>query len=105
MVVIVAFLLAFVSSSLKAIQNKNQELDTKKQILAALNIKMCIRDRFKFFIDGSYLFGLVIIVDDPVVYVILGQIVFLSGKFLADAFQFSRKAVSYTHLDVYKRQE
>ena len=39
MVVIVAFLLAFVSSSLKAIQNKNQELDTKKQILAALNIR------------------------------------------------------------------
>lgn len=39
MVVIVAFLLAFVSSSLKTIQNKNQELDTKKQILAALNIR------------------------------------------------------------------
>ncbi len=39
MVVIVAFLLAFVSSSLKDIQNKNQELDTKKQILAALNIR------------------------------------------------------------------
>ncbi|WP_455591141.1 Na(+)-translocating NADH-quinone reductase subunit C [Bacteroides sp.] len=39
MVVIVAFLLAFVSSSLKSIQTKNQELDTKKQILAALNIK------------------------------------------------------------------
>lgn len=39
MVVIVAFLLAFVSSSLKTIQYKNVELDTKKQILAALNIK------------------------------------------------------------------
>lgn len=39
MVVIVAFLLAFVSSSLRTIQNKNQELDTKKQILAALNIR------------------------------------------------------------------
>ena len=38
MVVIVAFLLAFVSSSLKETQNKNVELDTKKQILAALNI-------------------------------------------------------------------
>ena len=38
MVIIVAFLLAFVSSSLKEIQNKNVELDTKKQILAALNI-------------------------------------------------------------------
>ena len=39
MVVIVAFLLAFVSSSLKETQYKNIELDTKKQILAALNIK------------------------------------------------------------------
>ena len=39
MVIIVAFLLAFVSSSLKATQDKNVQLDTKKQILAALNIK------------------------------------------------------------------
>lgn len=39
MVVIVAFLLAFVSSSLKATQDKNVQLDTKKQILAALSIK------------------------------------------------------------------
>ncbi len=39
MVVIVAFLLAFVSSSLRSIQDKNVELDTKKQILAAFNIK------------------------------------------------------------------
>ena len=39
MVVIVAFLLAFVSSSLKETQNKNVEMDTKKQILAALNVR------------------------------------------------------------------
>ena len=39
MVVIVAFLLAFVNSSLKETQNKNVELDTKKQILSALNIE------------------------------------------------------------------
>lgn len=38
MVVVVAFLLAFVSSSLKDKQNQNVELDTKKQILAALNV-------------------------------------------------------------------
>lgn len=38
MVVIVAFLLAFVSSFLKPIQNKNIELDKMKQILSALNI-------------------------------------------------------------------
>ena len=39
MVIIVAFLLAFVSSSLKATQDKNVQLDTKKQILAALNME------------------------------------------------------------------
>ena len=38
MVVIVAFLLAFVSSSLKPIQDKNVELDKMKQILSALNV-------------------------------------------------------------------
>lgn len=38
MVVIVAFLLAFVSSSLKPIQEKNVELDKMKQILSALRI-------------------------------------------------------------------
>ena len=38
MVVIVAFLLAFVSSSLKEKQYQNVEQDTKKQILAALNV-------------------------------------------------------------------
>ena len=39
MVVIVAFLLAFVNSSLREIQGKNVELDTKKQILSSLGIK------------------------------------------------------------------
>lgn len=39
MVIIVAFLLAFVSSSLKPIQDVNVALDKKKQILAALNIR------------------------------------------------------------------
>lgn len=38
MVVVVAFLLAFVASSLKEQQDKNVELDKMKQILSALNI-------------------------------------------------------------------
>lgn len=38
LVIIVAFLLAFVSSSLREKQNKNVELDTKKQLLSALNV-------------------------------------------------------------------
>jgi Na+-transporting NADH:ubiquinone oxidoreductase subunit C len=40
MVVIVAFLLAFVSSSLKDKQTTNEELDKKKQILQALNLSV-----------------------------------------------------------------
>ena len=39
MVVIVAFLLAFVSSALRPTQEQNVALDKKKQILAALNIR------------------------------------------------------------------
>ena len=39
MVVIVAFMLAFVSSSLRDRQNRNVEFDTKKQILFALNVR------------------------------------------------------------------
>ena len=38
-VVIVAFMLAFVSSSLRDRQNRNVEFDTKKQILSALNVR------------------------------------------------------------------
>lgn len=39
MVIIVAFLLAFVNSSLREKQNVNVELDTKKQILSSLGIR------------------------------------------------------------------
>lgn len=39
MVVIVAFVLAFVNSALRDQQNKNIELDTKKQILSSLGIR------------------------------------------------------------------
>lgn len=41
LVIIVAFLLAFISSALKDTQEKNVALDTKKQILSALNIRDC----------------------------------------------------------------
>lgn len=39
MVIIVTFMLAFVSSSLRDRQNRNVEFDTKKQILSALNVR------------------------------------------------------------------
>lgn len=39
LVAVVAFLLAFASSALKPAQDKNVEIDKKKQILAALNVR------------------------------------------------------------------
>ena len=39
MVIIVAFLLAFVSSTLKPLQDANVAIDKKSQILASLNIR------------------------------------------------------------------
>jgi Na+-transporting NADH:ubiquinone oxidoreductase subunit C len=39
LVIVVAFLLAFVASALKPTQDANVKLDTKKQILSALNIR------------------------------------------------------------------
>lgn len=39
MVIIVAFVLAFVSSSLKETQDMNVRLDTKKQILSSINLR------------------------------------------------------------------
>lgn len=44
LVVIVAFLLSFVSSSLKEQQGKNVKLDTKKQILRAVNVEVADAD-------------------------------------------------------------
>ncbi|MDR0989022.1 MAG: Na(+)-translocating NADH-quinone reductase subunit C [Prevotellaceae bacterium] len=49
MVIIVAFLLAFVSSSLRSKQQKNVELDTKKQILAALGVRNIQEDPEKVY--------------------------------------------------------
>ncbi len=50
MVIIVAFLLAFVSSSLKPLQDANVAIDKKSQILASLNI----RDLEKSEIESTY---------------------------------------------------
>ncbi len=44
MVIIVAFLLAFISQTLKPMQDTNVALDKKKQILAALNIRDLAND-------------------------------------------------------------
>ncbi|MBR4620926.1 MAG: NADH:ubiquinone reductase (Na(+)-transporting) subunit C [Salinivirgaceae bacterium] len=46
MVVVVAFLLSFVSSSLRAKQDANVKLDTKKQILYSLNVETADADAY-----------------------------------------------------------
>ncbi len=61
MVVIVAFLLAFVSSALKEKQDKNVALDKKSQILASLNIRNLKDDQA---IESRYA---EVVVADPVV--------------------------------------
>jgi Na+-transporting NADH:ubiquinone oxidoreductase subunit C len=51
MVIIVAFLLAFVSSSLKEKQDKNVELDKMKQILTSLNVS---EEELKGDVEAAY---------------------------------------------------
>lgn len=51
MVIIVAFILAFTSSSLKDMQDKNVELDKKKQILSALKVDTKGQDAEKLYSD------------------------------------------------------
>lgn len=57
MVIIVAFLLVFVSSSLKEKQDNNVKLDTQKQILSSLNMKNLpdAAATFESTIKGDYL--------------------------------------------------
>ncbi len=68
MVVIVAFLLAFVSSSLKERQDKNVELDKMKQILTSLNVS----DAEKADAESAYR-----------KYVVADQIIDLNGNVIA----------------------
>ncbi|MBR0501787.1 MAG: NADH:ubiquinone reductase (Na(+)-transporting) subunit C [Paludibacteraceae bacterium] len=68
MVVIVAFLLAFVSSSLKGRQDKNVELDKMKQILTSLNVS----DAEKADAESAYR-----------KYVVADQIIDLNGNVIA----------------------
>ena len=60
MVIIVAFLLAFVSSSLKPIQDANVAIDKKSQILASLNIRGLEKSEIEAEYDK-------VIVSDPII--------------------------------------
>ena len=60
MVIIVAFLLAFVSSSLKPIQDANVAIDKKSQILASLNIRGLEKSNIEAEYDK-------VIVSDPII--------------------------------------
>ncbi|MBR2606539.1 MAG: NADH:ubiquinone reductase (Na(+)-transporting) subunit C [Bacteroidaceae bacterium] len=60
MVIIVAFLLAFVSSSLKPIQDANVAIDKKSQILASLNIRGLEKSAIEAEYDK-------VIVSDPII--------------------------------------
>lgn len=57
MVIIVAFLLAFVNSALRDAQGKNVEMDTKKQILSSLGIRNVsdVEGEFSKVVEGDML--------------------------------------------------
>ena len=96
MVVIVAFLLAFVSSALKPTQDKNVELDKKKQILAALNI----RDIENSEVEAKYK---EYIVADPIIKEDGTMVAGKEGKKQdQDGFKVENKAISSEQLPIYE---
>ena len=93
MVVIVAFLLAFVSSALKPVQDKNVELDKKKQILAALNI----RDLDNAAVEAKYE---EVVVADQIIKAD-GSIVKEGVNKDEDGFKVDNKSISEENLPIY----
>ncbi len=91
MVIIVAFLLAFVSSVLKPTQDKNVELDKKKQILAALNVRG-VEDVEKAYCD--------FIVADMIINT-KGDTIALGAEKDKDGFRVDNKAITEENLPIY----
>ena len=77
MVVIVAFLLAFVSSSLKDKQNENVALDKKKQILSALNVDLKGADAAKLYSE--------LVLQEPILDYATGAVKAETGAFDVDS--------------------
>ena len=77
MVVIVAFLLAFVSSSLKDKQNENVALDKKKQILSALNVDLKGADAAKLYSE--------LVLQEPILDYATGAVKAETGAFDIDS--------------------
>lgn len=93
MVVIVAFLLAFVSSALKPTQDKNIELDKKKQILAALNIRGLENDAIEARYDEVVVSDMIVKAD--------GSVVKSGENKCKDGFKVENKSISDECLPVY----
>ena len=77
MVVIVAFLLAFVSSSLKDKQIENVALDKKKQILSALNVDLKGADAAKLYSE--------LVLQEPILDYATGAVKAETGAFDVDS--------------------
>ena len=93
MAIIVAFLLAFVSSALKPTQDQNVALDKKKQILAALNIRNIAKSE----IEAKYA---EVITADKVI-TSEGQIVKEGENKDQDGFKVENKSISAENLPIY----
>jgi Na+-transporting NADH:ubiquinone oxidoreductase subunit C len=92
MVVIVAFLLAFVSSSLKDKQNENVELDKKKQILSALNVDLADADVAQLYSD--------IVKQEPLLSA-EGTVIAETGAFGIDSKQENAKPLAERNLPLF----
>lgn len=93
MVVIVAFLLAFVSSALKDTQNQNVALDKKKQILAALNVRNLDNSEIEAKY-AEYVLADKVITEE-------GQIIKEGEKKDQDGFKVENKEISNQNLPIY----
>ncbi|EJW93720.1 NADH:ubiquinone oxidoreductase, Na(+)-translocating, C subunit [gut metagenome] len=93
LVVIVAFLLAFVSSALKPTQDKNVQLDKKKQILAALNLRDIPKDQIEAKYDEVIKADMVIKAD--------GSVVKAGENKDQDGFNVDNKSITAENLPLY----
>ena len=93
MVVIVAFLLAFVSSSLKDKQNENVALDKKKQILSALNVDLKGVDAAQLYSE--------LVLQEPILDYATGAVKAETGAFDVDSKTENAKPVQERNLPLF----
>ena len=93
-VVVVAFLLAFVSKALEPTSMSNERIDKKKQILASLNIRDLSNDKVESEYDKSVTFDKIIRTD--------GSVYKEGNNKDKDGFTIGSKDIDDNHLPLYQ---